>query len=59
MKSSIKQISTPRPNSDYWNDEWLIRVGKRTIAVAWTEEDAKLLANALRKYKKKKGKNNG
>lgn len=54
MKSSIKQISTPRPNSDYWDEEWLIRVDKKTIAVAWTVEDAKLLAKALRQYKKKK-----
>jgi hypothetical protein len=56
MKATIKLVSTPRPNSDYWDDEWFIKVNKRTIAVAWTEEDAKLIAKALRQYKKPKKK---
>lgn len=54
MKASIKQVSTPRPNSDYWDDQWFIRVGKKTIAISYNEEDAKLLVKALRQYKPKR-----
>jgi hypothetical protein len=54
MKVKIKQINTPRINSDYWDEEWFISIDRKTIAVTWTEEDAKLLVKALRQLKKKK-----
>jgi hypothetical protein len=56
MKAKIKQVSTPRVNSDYWDDEWHISLNKRVVAVAWDEADAKLIVKALRQYKSKKKK---
>jgi hypothetical protein len=53
MKTSIKKVSRPVSGSDFYDDEWRIYLNGVTIAMAWRKDDAKLIAKALRKYKKK------
>lgn len=46
MKVSIKKIKS------LGLKEWLILVNKRTIATAFTKDDAKFLVKCIRRYKK-------
>lgn len=55
MKVAIKEIDTPK-DLDQWTTEYLISCDKTTIAICFTEEDAKFVAKCIRKYKNKKRK---
>lgn len=56
MKIKISKISKPNKDSDFWSEEWLLKLKSGAIAICFDEADAMLVAAALRAYKPKKEK---